>query len=59
LFLAARGSVFDYAETAEAVAAAMPSARVEWVEGGHVISPAHPVVLRFIGGVLSATRGRG
>ena len=59
LFVGAKDSVFDYAETAEAVAAAMPVARVEWVEGGHVISPAHPVVLGFIDGVLTATRGRG
>jgi hypothetical protein len=35
------------------VATAMPSARVEWVEGGHAINPAHPVVLRFIDEVLA------
>jgi hypothetical protein len=34
------------------VATAMPSARVEWVEGGHAINPAHPVVLGFIDEVL-------
>jgi hypothetical protein len=31
----------------------MPSARVEWVEGGHAINPAHPVVFRFIDEVLA------
>ncbi len=59
LFVVASDSVFDYAETAEALAAAMPSVRVEWVEGGHAINPAHPVVLGFIDEVLAATRGRG
>jgi pimeloyl-ACP methyl ester carboxylesterase len=48
LFVGARGSAFDYRETADALAAAMPSARVEWVEGGHAINPAHPVVLGFL-----------
>ena len=45
--------MFDYAETADAVAAAIPSAKVEWVEGGHAINPAHPVVLGFIDEVLA------
>ncbi len=53
LFVGAEDSVFDYAETAEAVAAAMPSVRVEWVEGGHAINPAHPVVLGFIDELLA------
>jgi esterase len=53
LFVAARDSVFDYAETADAVAAAIPSARVEWVDGGHAINPAHPVVLAFVDEVLT------
>jgi pimeloyl-ACP methyl ester carboxylesterase len=52
LFVAARDSVFDYAETADALAAALPNARIEWVEGGHAISPAHPVVLAFLDEVL-------
>jgi pimeloyl-ACP methyl ester carboxylesterase len=34
-------------------AAAMPSARVEWVEGGHLIAPAHPAVLGFVAEVLA------
>jgi pimeloyl-ACP methyl ester carboxylesterase len=53
LFVGAKGSVFDYRETAEVLAAAMPSARVEWVEGGHAIDPAHPVVLAFVDEVLA------
>jgi pimeloyl-ACP methyl ester carboxylesterase len=47
LFGGAKDSVFDYRETADVLAAAVPSARIEWVEGGHVIDPAHPVVLDF------------
>ena len=53
LFVGAKGSVFDYAGTARAVAAAVPSARIEWVEGGHAINPAHPVVLGFVDEVLA------
>jgi esterase len=52
LFVAAKDSVFDYAETADAVDRLMPSSTVEWVEGGHAIDPAHPVVLGFIENVL-------
>jgi pimeloyl-ACP methyl ester carboxylesterase len=48
LFVGARDSVFDYTEIAEVVARTMPAARVEWVEGGHAINPAHPVVLAFL-----------
>lgn len=55
LFVGAEGSVFDYRETADVLAEVMPSVRVEWVEGGHAINPAHPVVLGFIDEVL----GRG
>jgi hypothetical protein len=36
----------------QAAAAAIPSARVEWVEGGHLINPAHPAVLAFVDEVL-------
>jgi pimeloyl-ACP methyl ester carboxylesterase len=53
LLVAARDSEFDYREVTDIVASAMPSARVEWVEGGHAINPAHPVVLRFIDEVLA------
>ena len=34
------------------VAAAIPGARVEWVEGGHLIDPAHPAVLAFVDELL-------
>jgi pimeloyl-ACP methyl ester carboxylesterase len=53
LFVGAKDSVFDYRETADVLAAAMPSVRTEWVEGGHAIDPAHPVVLDFIDEVLA------
>ena len=53
LLVGANGSVFDYRETAEVLSAAMPAARVEWVEGGHAIDPAHPVVLAFVDEVLA------
>lgn len=53
LFVGAKGSVFDYRETAEVLAAALPSARIAWVEGGHAIDPAHPVVLAFVDEVLA------
>jgi pimeloyl-ACP methyl ester carboxylesterase len=40
-------------ELTDAIAAALPSARLERVEGGHAIDPAHPVVLAFVGEVLA------
>jgi pimeloyl-ACP methyl ester carboxylesterase len=42
-----------FAEVTKLVAAAMPSAQVAWVEGGHLIHPAHPMVLAFVEEVLS------
>jgi pimeloyl-ACP methyl ester carboxylesterase len=39
-------------EVTSAMAAAMPAARVEWVEGGHLVNPADPVVLAFLDEVL-------
>ena len=53
LFVCAKDSVFDYRETADVLAAALPLARAEWVEGGHAINPAHPVVLDFVDEVLA------
>jgi pimeloyl-ACP methyl ester carboxylesterase len=53
LFVGANDSVFDYRETADVLAAAMPAVRVEWVEGGHAIDPAHPVVLDFVDEVVA------
>jgi esterase len=40
-------------EVTSAMAAAMPSARVERVEGGHLVDPAHPAVLAFVDEVLA------
>ena len=37
-----------------AMAEAMPRARLETVEGGHLISPSHPVVRAFIDGLRAA-----
>ena len=42
-----------FAEVTTLVAAAIPSSRVEWVEGGHLIDPAHPAVLAFVDDVLA------
>jgi esterase len=53
LLVGARDSEFDYTEVIELVANAMPSARVEWVDGGHAINPAHPVVLGFVDEVFA------
>lgn len=44
-----------FAETTNLLAAALPSARVEWVEGGHLIDPAHRAVLSFIHEVCRRT----
>jgi pimeloyl-ACP methyl ester carboxylesterase len=48
LLVAAEGSPPEFAEVTHLMANAMPSARVEWVEGGHLINPAHPIVLSFV-----------
>ncbi len=42
-------------EVTSAMVASMPSARVEWVEGGHLVDPAHPVVLAFVDEVLATS----
>jgi esterase len=41
------------AEVTNLTAAAMPGAKVQWVEGGHLINPAHPVVLAFVDELLA------
>jgi len=53
LLVGGKDSLLDYAEVMKLTAAAIPSARVEWVEGGHAINPAHPVVLAFVDDVLA------
>ena len=53
LLLGGKDSPPEFAEATRAAAAAIPSARVEWVEGGHIINPAHPAVLAFVEEVLA------
>jgi pimeloyl-ACP methyl ester carboxylesterase len=53
LLVAGKDSPPAFAEVTELMAAAMPAARVEWIEGGHLINPAHPVVLGFVDEVLA------
>jgi esterase len=53
LLVAAKDSPPEFAEVTNLVAAAMPAAKLEWVEGGHLINPAHPVVLAFVEEVLA------
>ncbi len=55
LLVAAEDSPPAFAEVTKLVAGAIPSATVEWVEGGHLIDAAHPVVLAFLGEVLAGT----
>jgi esterase len=53
LLVSGKDSLPGFAEATAIVAAAIPSARVEWVEGGHLIDPAHPAVLAFVDEVLA------
>jgi pimeloyl-ACP methyl ester carboxylesterase len=53
LLVAGKDSLPGFAEATAIVAAAVLSARVEWVEGGHIIDPANPAVLRFVDEVLA------
>lgn len=53
LIVGATDSGPAFAEATNLTAAAMPSAAVEWVEGGHIIDPAHPAVLVFVDEVLA------
>ena len=53
LLVAGKDSPPAFAEVTNLMAAAMPSARVEWVDGGHLINPAHPAVLAFVDEVLA------
>ena len=53
LLVAGRDSLPGFAEATGIVASAIPGAEVEWVEGGHLINPAHPAVLRFVDDVLA------
>ena len=53
LLLGGKDSPPEFAEATRAAAAAIASARVEWVEGGHIINPAHPAVLALVEEVLA------
>lgn len=53
LLVAGMDSPPAFAEVTKLMASAMPSAEVEWVEGGHLINPAHPAVLAFVDEVLA------
>jgi pimeloyl-ACP methyl ester carboxylesterase len=53
LVVAAESSPPELAEAMDAVAAAIPGARLARVGGGHLIDPAHPVVLAFVDEVLA------
>ena len=53
LLVTAEGSPPAFAELTKLIAAAMPSARLERIVGGHAIDPAHPVVLAFVDEVLA------
>lgn len=53
LLVAAEDSPPAFAEATNLTAAAVPSAKVVWVQGGHLINPAHPAVLGFVDEVLA------
>jgi esterase len=55
LLVAGKDSPRVLTEVTNLAAAAIPSAKIAWVEGGHLINPAHPVVLDFVDEVLAAT----
>lgn len=55
LVIGARDSGPVFAEATELTAQAIPSARLEWVEGGHLIDAAHPAVLAFVDEVLTSS----
>jgi esterase len=53
LLVAASDSPPAFTEATNILASAMPSAQVEWIEGGHLIDPTDPAVLGFIDDVLT------
>ena len=55
LVVGARDSGPAFAEATELTAQAIRSARLEWVEGGHLIDAAHPAVLAFVDEVLASS----
>lgn len=55
LVVGARDSGSAFADASERTARAIPSARLEWVDGSHLIDAAHPAVLAFVGEVVAAS----
>jgi pimeloyl-ACP methyl ester carboxylesterase len=55
LLLAAADSPPEFHEPIEAIAHALPNSRSVPVAGGHIIDPAAPEVIAFIGEVLART----
>lgn len=53
LLVGGRDSLPAFIEVTNVMAQAMPQARVEWIDGGHIINPAHPTVLAFVDEVLA------
>lgn len=53
LLVAGKDSLPAFSEVTTVMAEAMPRAKVEWIEGGHIINPAHPAVLGFVDEVLA------
>jgi pimeloyl-ACP methyl ester carboxylesterase len=53
LLVAGEDSLPAFREVTKVMSAAMPSARVAWAQGGHLIDPAHPAVLAFLDEVLA------
>ncbi len=53
LIVGARDSGPAFAEVANLTAQAMPTARVERVEGSHLVDAAHPAVVAFVADVLA------
>ena len=53
LLVGGTDSLPAFVEVTKVMAQAMPQAQVEWIGGGHIIDPAHPAVLAFVGEVLA------
>ena len=53
LLVGAKDSLPEFVGVTNLMAEAMPHAKVEWVEGGHLINPAHPSVLEFVDEVVA------
>jgi pimeloyl-ACP methyl ester carboxylesterase len=58
LLVGGKDSLPAFIDVTNVMAQAMPQARVEWIDGGHIIDPAHPAVLAFVGEVLGRKVGQ-